>query len=110
MAKLLAPLFSAIARGTFANTIVYQKRRFGSSAYPSTQSNHGNSNKQQYNRSTMAEVRSSWKKLTTSQRNAWNDAATAKGLLSGYHMFVSWYLAQCHAPFDIPANLSLNEE
>ena len=106
MAKCKAPLFSARAQGKFANIIVYQERPVGSVAYADNQTNHGNSTTQQYNRSVMTNIRTSWAKLTAEQRTTWNSVARVSGKLSGYHMFVGYYMANVHRPFDIPVTLS----
>jgi len=78
MAKVTGPALSLGAKGTIADTLTYQKKGGGHSAYGATGHKDAKSYPQLLIRSYFKDAVAAWKLLTPAEKGEWNDFVAGK--------------------------------
>jgi hypothetical protein len=89
--KVLGPLFSITAHGTFGGILTYQRRRSGAVVYPKSVPRITFTNPQVAQRASVASAVSSWRALDDASKAWW--IFKAEGMAhSGYLLYIQSYL------------------
>lgn len=91
MVKVLGPLFSIRAWGTFDNTLVYQRRPGMPTVMRRRAPGNPNTEAQQEQRASFAAAVSSWRALPDASKVEWTVRAWGIGT-SGYNLYIKNYL------------------
>ncbi|MBN1560349.1 hypothetical protein JW998_08870 [candidate division KSB1 bacterium] len=92
MAKVIAPFFSLTASGDLAKALTYRRVLANNVVSDYARPTDRRSNAQAAHRTGMLQARTAWRALLPSERGSWNAQAAGFPGISGYNLFIRYYL------------------
>lgn len=89
MAKTEGPLFSIKARGSIANILTYQGRRFFDHVHKKAKPRNPQSAIQEANRADFADAIDTWHLLTEAEKETYKELGKTKNNIPGFNAFIS---------------------
>lgn len=89
MAKTEGPLFSLKARGSLANLLTYQGRKWFDHVHKKSKPRNPQSASQTANREDFADAIDTWHLLTTSEKETYKEIGIHRNNIPGFNAFIS---------------------